>query len=1163
MSTNKKWWKTGLKIALWIVGVWASVLVILQLVLSEKILTKLVNRYATEYIDGDISFGSASVSMFKKFPRVFLTLEDFSITYPADRFDVQERMGAQGHLMYSGCGETADTLASFKRFSASLNVASLINGTIRVPHMRLVQPKIFAHVYANGDVNWDIFKIESDSEEVEDSTSSDMPKISLGRINLSKHPHIVYSDSRDTVFAMIDVARIGFNGKVISPSKKASYNRSGLTIDSMFVAGRVKADTLALSVQKFYIQEDEGQLEIDGKARAMLATSSFGRLPVPIDLKGRLEFPKDTVPAVILNGFTANIADIPFVADADLRFKNDRTTIKAKAGIKDCQINDVLHGLAKNIVPILADINAEGALTVMAECNGDYVSSTGKLPSVTADLNLNTDINGLSLDIKGGARDLLGADPAISVDGNLNAVLDSLIAFLPDSLGIAAGGIMRADINGEALLSQLSIYNFSRSSLNGSLTSDSLRFIYPKDTIDVNIKGLNIKLGPEEMTSRIDTTRKFRLIGVTADLSRANIAYGSALKVRAQDFFISAKNSVDEEPDTTKKIHPFSGRLKVKSLTVRDASGTHLLLSNTDNSFRIFPKRGQPQVPVLSLTSKNKKITMASGRNIAIFNDAELRASAAMNTVERRQKARAFIDSLAKAYPDVPKDSLFLHLQAKRTTREIPDWLKEEDFNKQDIDLRLDETMAGYFRDWDIKGNFGIKKGLVMTPHFPLRNSLKGFELNFTNDEVKIDSFKVTSGKSELEARGSLTGLKRALLGRRSALKLNLDVSSGHMDANELLTAYSKGSVYTPPTEDLGEISEDEILEEYMTSDTSAVVDSTPALIIVPANLIADIRLNATNVRYTDLIAESVTSKILMKERCVQITDTRAETNMGRMSFNAFYATRNKQDIKVGFDLNFNEITSDKVISLMPAIDTIMPLLKSFSGLLDCEVAATAALDTNMNIIMPSINGVMRFGGEDLTIANNDMFKSLARKLLFKNKKEGKIEKMVVEGVIKDNTLEVFPFILHMDRYMLALSGIQNLDMSYRYHASLIKSPFLIRLGVDVYGDDFDNMKFKIGRAKYKSSTVPVFSAVVDQTKINLVKSIQDIFNKGVEAAVLENSRQSAILEHKKNIGYVRAVDMKLEELSESEQKQMEEDQAAQEAEETAAETSTTNVEQL
>ena len=443
-----------------------------------------------------------------------------------------------------------------------------------------------------------------------------------------------------------------------------------------------------------------------------------------------------------------------------------------------------------------------------------------------------------------------------------------------------------------------------------------------------------------------------------------------------------------------------------------------------------------------------------------------------------------------------------------------------------------------------------MENGIVMTPHFPLKNNLKGFDLSFTNDQVKIDSFKVTSGKSEIEAKGVLTGLKRAMLGSgRSPVKLNLDITSEKMDANELLAAYSRGAMYVPTGTDAGDISDEELLTELSLTDSTAVIDSTPALIVVPANIMADIHLDASNLKYTDLIADTVTAKIVVKERCIQITDTKALTNMGRMNFDAFYSTRSKKDIKVGFDLGFKDITADKVINLMPAMDTIMPLLKSFSGLLNCEVAATAALDTNMNIVMPSINGIMRVSGKDLTIKNSDMFKSLARKLLFKNKKEGKIEEMTVEGVIKENTLEVFPFILSMDRYMLALSGIQNLDMSYRYHASLIKSPFLVKLGVDVYGDDFDNMKFKIGKAKYKDGNVPVFSAVVDQTRINLAKSIHNIFEKGVDAAVNENIRQNAIMDHKKNIGYVQAVDIKMEELSAAEQKQMEQEQATLESE--------------
>ena len=278
----------------------------------------------------------------------------------------------------------------------------------------------------------------------------------------------------------------------------------------------------------------------------------------------------------------------------------------------------------------------------------------------------------------------------------------------------------------------------------------------------------------------------------------------------------------------------------------------------------------------------------------------------------------------------------------------------------------------------------------------------------------------------------------------------------------------------------------------------------------------------------------------MMKERCVQITETSASSNMGDIDFEGFYATRTKQDIKAGFSFNFKDITAEKVIDMIPAVDTIMPLLKSFKGNLDCEFAATAAIDTSMNVILPSINGIVRIGGQDMSITDSDVFMELARKLKFKNKDEGHINQMSVEGVISDSMLEVFPFIVKLDRYTLAMSGVQNMDESFKYHVSVLRSPLLIRLGIDIYGDDFSHMKFRLGKAKYKSTQIPVFSSVIDTTKINLVSSIRGIFQKGVEAAISENEKKEAIEKHKQEIGYVRAVDQELEALSEREKKQME-----------------------
>ena len=1187
--------KILLKGTIWIAGIWLAVLIILQTVFSSPLLTKVVNRYASEYIDGDISFGKASVSMFRFFPSITLTLEDFSVTYPADRFDRQEKLGVQGHLMYHGCGEDADTLASFDRFTVGINIQALIGGTIRIPYLRMESPRIFAHSYADGSTNWNIFKSkdgnsvqepETENKETEEKSSSSYQeknssgkiRISLGRIRFADHPHIVYTDSKDTIFTMVDVSRITFNGKITNG--KASRNKIGLELDSMFVAGRIAKDTVAVALERLHITEDNKSMKVESKAKALAATRSFGRLRIPIIMNGYLSFLKDTVPAIRITDLEAEVASLPLKGNADLRFYEGMTGIDAEVSINNCKVNDLLKEFVCNFIPEVAEIDTDAMIDLQGECNGMY--GKGRIPSFNVDLNveesrithadlpdedmtfmlnahagtdskgrinlcinnLTADINGLNMAVSGKAYDVLCKDPALEIDGHIYGCLDSLVRFVPDTSGIAAKGTLHAEINGSAKLSQLDIYKFSQASLVGKLKGDSILFSSPADTIDIRIDGADFRLGPETRISRRDSTKSFKLIGISGNLAKADINYKEQFIFNTKNLSLSAKNSADDinEPDTA-RITPFRGSVKADMLTVKDGAGASINLNGTNNVFRLFPKKDNPQIPKLSLRSNNKRMTFNTGNNRLVLSDASIKANAAMNTVERRERWKSFLDSLAMEYPEIPKDSLFRHYRAQRKTKPVPEWMKEEDFRKRDLDLRINNTLAKYFREWDLDGNINVNTGIFITPHFPLKNIIKGFELDFNNNEIQIDSMKIQAGQSEIAATGGLTGLRRALLGR-GTIKLDLDIKSEKINANQLISAYNAGASFTP-TEMPGygdDVSNEDLLD-IVTCDTLGVSDQSTSLLVIPSNLNADLSLDASNIAYSALNISKATAKVIMKERCIQITDTHAESNMGDIHFDGFYSTKTKQDLRTGFSVNFKDITAEKAISLMPAIDTLMPMLKSFKGLLNCELAATADIDTSMNLILPSIDGILRISGNNLSMNDNEMIRTLAKKLMFKNKEEAKIEHMMVEGIVKNSIVEVFPFVVKMDRYTMAMSGTQNLNMSFKYHISVLKSPFLVRLGIDLYGDDFDDMKFKIGKAKYKNTNVPVFSAIIDHSRVNLLESIKGIFDAGMENNLKKGGFMSNIFDYKKSIGYVQAVDQELEALSEEEQKQLEADQ--------------------
>ncbi len=1141
----------------WVVGLWAVLLVALQIVLSSPALGKIVEKFAADYLYGDLKFESIKVSMFRHFPNVGIVMENGSLTYRADRFDEYEARSPQGQLLYAGCGDVKDTLASFGHFSASINVVALASGNVNIPHISMEKPRIFAHSFGGGDANWNIVKLpEKITDEGTVKQKAGVPPMEIGEIQLSDHPHIVFTSSSDTLFTMLNVGNISFSGKL--DTDNAKNNKLNFHIEDMTLAGRMAADTIRLNMESFRIHEHKDHFDIGAQAKANLATRSFGRMDIPVSIEGTAGIVSGETSGLEMHGFKAEIASVPIEFDMDIRQTAEGMDLDGRFDIRDCKAEEVIDGFMKNIIPETAKIRTDASLSLSGTVSGEL--GGGKIPQINAILSvpdsyirhqdfpydlllaLETGISsageekinvsldrvsfgtyGLDLSVSGGIEDVLGEDPFINIDGSLTASADSLMVFMPEDMGIMAAGMLSAELRGGLNLSQMNIYNFGQADITGRIASERLVLKSPKDTIDVDVEGLEFSLSPESMTSRVDTAATYRLLSIAGKIGKAYVDLKNQMTVRVTDLDIAAKNSIDalsaiSQKDTT-KIHPLGGHLSAGELAVEDGTGLTLTMTETSNRFQMVPKEGSPEIPVLSLSSENRRIAVRNSTNRLNLTNADLKVGATMNKSDRRRGSGA-----------------------GRRNREERAAQQEDDFKSGDLNFTLEGAMAKYFREWDITGDLDVRSGLLMTPLLPQRNSLRGLDISMNNNEIRLDSLTVLTGDSDISMKGSLSGLRRALLGR-GAFNLDLELSSGRMDASQLLAALNAGAEVSGEAseEEMAAASDSEFME--MVTVDSLETDELQAMIIVPADLNANIRINAGNISYSELMVDEFRADIVMKERCMQVTNTIAKTNIGDVEFEGFFATRSKQDIRTGFSLSLKDITSEKAISMIPAIDTIIPLVKSFKGRMNCEIAATAQLDTTMNLITPTINGAIRVRGDGLSLSEDKMFTNLAKKLHFRNTDEATIRQMTIEGYLRNNSFEVFPFILDLDRYMIALTGVQNLDMSYRYHASIIKSPILFKVGVSMSGPDFDNMRLTIGKPKYKSGNVPAFGGIIDRTRDNLSASIRNIFEKGVDQAIREHETQQG-----GTGAEIEFVNEEIEELSASEMQEFEQQQEKAEA---------------
>ena len=89
-----------------------------------------------------------------------------------------------------------------------------------------------------------------------------------------------------------------------------------------------------------------------------------------------------------------------------------------------------------------------------------------------------------------------------------------------------------------------------------------------------------------------------------------------------------------------------------------------------------------------------------------------------------------------------------------------------------------------------------------------------------------------------------------------------------------------------------------------------------------------------------------------------------------------------------GFDFKIRDINIAKLVDFIPSMDTIVPMLRSFEGRVQFDVAAEARLDSNMNIRIPTLRSAMYIKGDSLVLMDGETFAEISKMLMFKNKKK-------------------------------------------------------------------------------------------------------------------------------------------------------------------------------
>ena len=529
------------------------------------------------------------------------------------------------------------------------------------------------------------------------------------------------------------------------------------------------------------------------------------------------------------------------------------------------------------------------------------------------------------------------------------------------------------------------------------------------------------------------------------------------------------------------------GKLELKDFELKDTAKDFDFLGNATFRFR-DNETLQAQMDVRKLVLRSRFLSSDIERlvaNVSSTNPQDTNRIVSLQCDMEVSKLRASMGDSIKLYSARAKAQAALGPQEVDVTKPAIDFSLRADslffsaagtrmaMNVAGIKMKADKLNDSL---WMPKGIVGFNRLRFRTPEFGLPIRMSKTAVTVDGPKITLKNASVRIGRSNMTATGDMMGVYRAMT-KGEKLTAHLSLTSDLIDCNQLINSLS-----------------------FPEDTTEVLTDSVPSemkLFVIPRNIDFELQTDLKKVIFEKMLFENVHGAVDIKNQAIHLEDLSMRALDADMKAVMVYKAGSPRGGYAGFDFKIRNINIAKLVDFFPALDTIVPMLRSFKGRVMFDVAADARLDSAMNIRIPTLRSAIHIKGDSLVLMDGETFAEISKMLMFKNKKENVFDSISVNVTVHDGNVTVYPFLVEIDRYKAAVGGEQGLDMNFNYHISILKSPLPFKAGVNISGN-LDKMKFRIGKAKYKDAVTPAAVHRVDSTRMNMGNEIVNRFRRVV-----------------------------------------------------------------
>ncbi len=903
----------------------ASLLLLMFLlpVLFPKTITQKIKQVMNSNINGQVNFSGTSLSFFKRFPELTLTLENFSL---------------KGSAPFQ-----QDTLIAANEISFAVDLTSLLRSKMNISKIYLSHAFINVEVDSLGHNNYNVYKSQPQNPQAKTDTAATSLGIQLIQIDNS---HLTYDDA--SLPMLIDARDFNYTGS-------GDFTKNVFDLQSHLEVG----STDFIYNKQSYVVNKHVNADLVTSINTKSLAFSFQKNDLminklPVQFIGKFGFLKDGYDMDFqFTSHQSDLSDIFTALPPEYSKWVDKTEVNGTGVIK--------VGLTGQYI---ASQKKEPDFTFSMQARNGYISNN-KTPSPVHDLyldmsakvpGLNPDSLVFSIDSLHFKIDNDYFDSKFSVKGVKSPLIFTRVNTEVDlAKWNRAFGVKSVDLKGRYSLHLLAQGRYSTGLQKRGLRHvDTVITSIPKFSLKSSFRAGYIKYGsvPEavkNITFDLDASCPDNNVkNFTMELANLNV---TALDNFLKGYFkLSNKSGLMMDGalqsnfhlDDIKKIYPVKGM---------DLRGD--LTMDVTTKGRYIPK--SKIYPVMKAAINLKNGYIQTKYYPAPIEDLQVSANITDNTgslkglhvsikpVSLKFEGQPFtVKADLKNFADLQYN---IHSQGTLDIGKIYQVFALKGYGVRGLittnftlkGKQSDATSGHYDRLFN-SGTMNVKNLALTSDLFPKPFVITTGKFSFNQDKMNFDAFTANYGKSVIVMNGALSNVIDYAMKPNSQLSGTFNLTSGLIVADDFM-AFADGP---PPA---------------ASANQPAKTTTATGVVLVPTNLNMVFTADVKKVKYQGLDIDSVKGQMTIANGQIQLKGAGFTIVDAPVVMDATYGSVNAQKAFFDYHITAKEFDIQKAYKQIKLFRDMATSAKTAEGVVSLDYKLSGKLNSNMKPIYSSLKG--------------------------------------------------------------------------------------------------------------------------------------------------------------------------------------------------------------